>query len=54
VDRVGWPRSEKVVIPEGIYIEYLPPYSPEEQRAERLWSVADEPLYQFPKVLLQI
>ena len=36
--------SEKVVIPEGIYIEYLPPYSPEQQRAQRLWSVADEPL----------
>ena len=33
-----------MVIPEGIYIEYLLPYSPEQQRAERLWSVADEPL----------
>jgi transposase len=25
-------------------VEYLPPYSPQQQRAERLWSVADEPL----------
>jgi transposase len=25
-------------------VEYLPPYSPELQSAERLWSVADEPL----------
>ncbi len=33
-----------MVISEGIYIEYLPPYSPEQQRAQRLWSVADEPL----------
>jgi transposase len=44
MDRAGWPRSERVVLPSGIYVEYLPPYSPEEQRAERLWSVADEPL----------
>ncbi len=33
-----------MVIPEGIYIEYLPPYSPEQLRVQRLWSVADEPL----------
>jgi len=36
--------SDKVILPSGIYVEYLPPYSPEQQRAERLWSVADEPL----------
>ncbi len=33
-----------MVIPEGLYIEYLPPYSSEQQRAERLWSVAGQPL----------
>ena len=33
-----------MILPLGIYVEYLPPYSPEQQRAERLWSVADEPL----------
>ena len=33
-----------MVLPSGIYVEYLPPYSPELQPAERLWSVADEPL----------
>jgi transposase len=36
--------SDKVILPSGIYVEYLPPYSLEQQRTERLWSVADEPL----------
>ncbi len=44
MDRAGWHRSERVILPSGIYVEYLPPYSPELQPAERLWSVADEPL----------
>ena len=43
MDRAGWHRSERVVLPSGIYVEYLPPYSPELHPAERLWSVADEP-----------
>ncbi|WP_242719270.1 hypothetical protein [Microcoleus vaginatus] len=33
-----------MILPSGIYGEYLPPYSPEIQPSERLWSVADEPL----------
>jgi transposase len=44
MDRAGWHMSDKVIIPSGIYVEYLPPYSPQQQRAGRLWSVADEPL----------
>ena len=44
MDRAGWHVSARVVIPSGIYVEYLPAYSPEQQRAERLWSVTDEPL----------
>ena len=44
MDRAGWPRSERLVIPSGIYVEYLPAYSPELQPAERLWSMTDEPL----------
>ena len=32
------------MIPEGIEIEFLPPYSPELQPAERLWQLVDEPL----------
>jgi transposase len=42
IDRAGWHMSEKVVIPEGIYLEPLPPYSPELQPAERLWQLSDE------------
>ena len=44
IDGAGWHRSERVKIPEGIHLEILPPYSPELQPAERLWSLADEPL----------
>lgn len=44
VDRGGWHMSEKVELPEGVILEPLPPYSPELQPAERLWTLADEPL----------
>lgn len=43
-DNAGWHRSHKVEVPESITIEFLPPYSPELQPAERLWSLVDEPL----------
>jgi transposase len=43
-DNAGWHRSKKAIIPEGIKIEFLPPYSPELQPAERLWKLVDEPL----------
>ena len=44
IDGAGWHRSDKVVLPDGIHLELLPPYSPELQPAERLWRIADEPL----------
>jgi transposase len=44
IDRAGWHMSESVVVPQGIYLEPLPPYSPELQPAERLWQLSDEPL----------
>lgn len=44
LDRAGWHQSQKVVVPEGIHLAFLPPYSPELQPAERLWSLADEPI----------
>ena len=34
-------RSE---VPEGIRLEFLPPYSPELQPAEHLWPLLNEPL----------
>ncbi len=35
-DNAGWHRSKKATIPLEIQIEFLPPYSPELQPAERL------------------
>ena len=43
-DNASWHKSQTMEIPEGIEIEYLPPYSPELQPAERLWILVDEPL----------
>ena len=44
LDGAGWHRSQKLQVPEGIHLEFLPPYSPELQPAERLWTLVDEPL----------
>lgn len=44
LDNAGWHRSPQVVVPEGIELVFLPPYSPELQPAERLWELVDEPL----------
>jgi len=44
VDRAGWHKSAQLVIPEGIHLVFLPPYSPELQPAERLWPLTNEPL----------
>lgn len=43
-DNAGWHRSKKVEEIEGLKVEFLPPYSPELQPAERLWSLLDEPI----------
>ena len=43
-DRAGWHRSKEVELPPAIESEFLPPYSPELQPAERLWLLVDEPL----------
>jgi transposase len=42
LDRAGWHASSKVVVPEGVRLLFLPPYSPELQPAERLWSLSNE------------
>lgn len=42
IDNAGWHRANKLEVPSGIHIEYLPPYSPELQPAERLWPLANE------------
>ena len=40
-DNAGWHRSKKVKDIEGLTVDFLPPYSPELQPAERLWSLVD-------------
>lgn len=44
LDQAGWHRSDEVVIPEGLHVVFLPPYSPELQPAEHLWTLSDEAL----------
>lgn len=44
VDQAGWHTTAKLAVPVGIDLVFLPPYSPELQPAERLWSLVDEPL----------
>lgn len=42
LDGAGWHRSERLVLPQGIHLVFLPPYSPEIQPAERLWPLSNE------------
>lgn len=42
LDRAGWHDTEKLRLPEGIHLLFLPAHSPELQPAERLWPLADE------------
>ena len=44
LDRTLWHIRYQVEVPEGIHLFFLPPYSPELQPAERLWTLVDEPL----------
>ncbi len=44
VDQAGWHSSPQVHLPAGLHLEWLPPYSPELQPAERLWPLTNEPL----------
>jgi hypothetical protein len=40
LDRAGWHSSARLILPEGIHLVFLPPYSPEVQPAERLWPLS--------------
>jgi transposase len=44
VDGAGWHTSKDLQIPQGLPLTFLPPYSPELQPAERLWTLVDEPI----------
>jgi len=44
LDNAGWHTSPRLVVPEGVHLVFLPPYSPELQPAERLWGLVDAPV----------
>ena len=44
LDGAGWHVSDRLEVPEGLELEFLPAYSPELQPAERLWPLTNEPL----------
>jgi transposase len=44
LDNAGWHAPPDLVVPQGLRLVFLPPYSPELQPAERLWTLLDEPL----------
>ncbi|MDR1856416.1 MAG: transposase, partial [Desulfovibrio sp.] len=40
VDGAGWHKAKKLVVPKGITLFFLPPYTPELNPVERLWQVS--------------
>jgi hypothetical protein len=42
LDQAGWHVSDRLVVPDGIALALLPPYTPEPQPAERLSPLANE------------
>ncbi|MBN1335540.1 MAG: transposase [Deltaproteobacteria bacterium] len=42
IDGAGWHRAKDLVVPEGVHLVFLPPYSPELQPAERIWPIVNE------------
>lgn len=37
VDKAAWNTTAKLIIPENVHIEFLPPYSPQLNPVEVLW-----------------
>jgi len=42
LDQAGWHKSRELVIPEGLRLIFLPPYSPKLQLSEPLWPLSNE------------
>ena len=42
LDGAGWHTTDKLKVPDGVHLVFLPPYSPELQPAERLWPIVNE------------
>jgi len=47
LDQAGWHTTEKLVLPEGVDLFFLPSYSPELQPAERLWPLTNEAIANY-------
>ena len=44
LDNAGFHTRPNLTVPDGLRLVYLPPYSPELQPAETLWTLVDEPI----------
>jgi hypothetical protein len=44
LDNAGWHDEAGLKVPDGVRLVFLPPYSPELQPAETLWTLVDEPI----------
>ena len=44
LNNAGWHSEERLDMPDGIRLVHLPPYTPELQPAETLWTHVDEPI----------
>jgi DDE superfamily endonuclease len=44
LDRAGWHMSQRITVPLHLHLVPLPPYTPELQPAERLWTYSNTPL----------
>lgn len=44
LDNAGWHSEPGLSVPEGLHLVFLPPYTPELQPAETLWTLVDEPI----------
>lgn len=48
LDGAGWHTSKKLRVPEGMHLVFQPPYSPELQPVERVWTLLNEPIANRP------
>jgi hypothetical protein len=44
LDNAGWHSEAGLKVPAGVRLVFLPPYTPELQPAETLWTLVDEPI----------
>lgn len=44
LDGAGWHTAPNLAVPQGLRLVFLPPYTPELQPAEHLWTLLDEPV----------